>query len=77
MIRIVVFTALVALGCGGGTEPSPGSSGGEQPTESCAGYTLDDACVNEDNLAECRRREAQCPGEVQVMESCPLQFGCP
>lgn len=77
-IRLALLGMLVACGCGAGDEPTSSSStGGEAPAETCEGYALDDACMNEDNLAQCRAMAAQCPGQVQVMESCPLQFGCP
>ena len=39
-------------------------------------YSLDDACITAENLAQCEDMSAQCPGQVAVMESCPLQFGC-
>jgi hypothetical protein len=45
-------------------------------TDACEGYSLGDACVNEENLAQCHAMAAQCPGNVQVLESCPLQFAC-
>lgn len=44
--------------------------------ETCAGYRASDSCMNEDNFAECLAAEAECPGSVAVMESCPLQFAC-
>lgn len=34
-------------------------------------------CMTEENLPECEAANEACPGEVLVMESCPLQFGCP
>ncbi len=43
----------------------------------CEGYTLGDSCVDDAAFAQCQEVAAQCPGEVQVMESCPLQFACP
>jgi len=75
----------VLCACGSGdasNEPvSPGSTGtasaGREASDTCEGYSLGDGCVNERNLAQCMRAAAQCPGEVQVMESCPLQFSCP
>lgn len=47
------------------------------PSDTCEGYRVADACMNEDNFRECREAAARCPGEVQVLESCPLQFRCP
>ena len=45
--------------------------------ESCEGYRIGDSCIDESNFAQCQQMAAQCPGQVQVMESCPLQFACP
>lgn len=78
---LILTLTLTLVACGGASnEPaSGGSSGSESPdgSEVCEGYTPTDACMNGDNFAECQRVAEQCPGEVQVMESCPLQFGCP
>lgn len=70
--------ALSLLACGGG-EPPPtrDTAGGDTAAASCEGYAPTDGCMNEDNFAQCQQMAAQCPGQVQVMESCPLQFGCP
>lgn len=74
----IVTPALFLLACGGGAAPPQnGSSGGDAPPESCGGYSLGQACVTEENLAQCREMEARCPGRVLVRESCPLQFACP
>ena len=35
-----------------------------------------DACMNEDNYQECLDVEADCDGNILILESCPLQFGC-
>lgn len=48
----------------------------DAPSESMCLEIEDDACMNEDNLQECLDAEAECPGTVLIMESCPLQFGC-
>lgn len=60
------------------------SSGGEDGDTSvgsdaaaCEGYSPGDSCIDESNFAQCQEMAAQCPGEVLVMESCPLQFACP
>lgn len=45
--------------------------------EACEGYSLGDSCIDESNFAQCQEMAAQCPDQVQVMESCPLQFACP
>ena len=49
-----------------------------QSVEPCGGYSLGQACVTDDNLAECRRLvDRGCPeNRLVAMESCPLQFGC-
>merc|ERR1712113_1161788 len=36
-----------------------------------------EACMNEDNAAVCRAKKAECGEAMLIMESCPLQFGCP
>lgn len=84
-----VCVALAAMACSGGESPAPDDTdtvaaeptdtAGDDapPAERCEGYAPTDGCMNEDNFAECQRVAAQCPGAVQVMESCPLQFGCP
>lgn len=53
-----------------GAEPdaSAGGCGDRSPTE---------PCMNDENFAQCQEMEAKCPGEVLVLESCPLQFACP
>ena len=59
-------------------EESEPSSDADAPVSSeCAGYSLSDSCIDEENFAECQRLEAQCPGSVIAMESCPVQFACP
>ena len=72
MLRDAGYTDVHLLGSMANWESS-GEGGGE----SCAGYSLGDACITEDNFAQCQEMEAQCPGEVVAMESCPLQFACP
>lgn len=62
-------------------EPSVAPADGDEPVASdsgdtCAGYSVTDSCMNEENFAECQAAEAECPGSVAVMESCPLQFAC-
>ncbi len=75
--------------CGSGTDapappsaddsvsPDTGDGFGGAASDTCEGYRLGDDCIHEDNFAECQKMAAQCPGEVQVLESCPLQFTCP
>ena len=59
-------------------QPVGGAAGDEMPAEnSCEGYSEGDACITAENLAQCERMAAECPGEMQVLESCPLQFACP
>ena len=84
MRSFLTTLALVTLmACGGSEDPppssEPGSTGDEAPpaAETCEGYAPTDGCMNETAFAQCQEMAAQCPGEVQVMESCPLQFGCP
>jgi hypothetical protein len=52
-----------------------GCAGGGDPTF-CEGYTTDDACITQENLAQCEEMAAECPNGVVVLESCPLQFAC-
>lgn len=65
MRALLLLSVLFALGC-------PSTSGSAD-----CDYTLDDPCITADNLQQCEDMAAQCPGQVLVMESCPLQFGCP
>jgi len=53
------------------------SCGEDEPTVCDRVAESDPACVNEENLAECRAAEDECGDRVSVMESCPLQFACP
>ena len=71
-ILLLSFLPLLAA-CGATNTPSEDSS----TDDGCAGYHAGDACVTDENLAQCREREAECPGAVVVLESCPLQFACP
>jgi hypothetical protein len=77
----VLVLSSLAAGCGNsGDEPTGnGTSGGDTPvaSEECLGHRVGDACMTDANFAECRAREAECPGEVLELESCPLQFRCP
>ena len=36
----------------------------------------DEACMDEENYQQCLDVVATCEGELLIMESCPLQFGC-
>jgi hypothetical protein len=58
------------------TAEDPNASVGNEP-EPCEGYSPGDACIDDANLAQCREAAARCPGRVQVLESCPVQFTCP
>ncbi len=72
MKNALAFLALLLAACGSTTASTPDGAG-----DACAGFGPNDACINEENLAQCRAREAECPGQVLVLESCPLQFACP
>ncbi|AKF09907.1 hypothetical protein DB32_007056 [Sandaracinus amylolyticus] len=72
----MIAIALLAIGCGSSAPPAQ-SSDGSPSDDACAGYHAGDACITEENLAQCREMAAQCGGEVLVLESCPLQFACP
>ncbi len=76
MKNALSFLALLAFGCGAST-PAPDTNDGDGTgaAEDCP-YSVEDGCIDEDALAECRQAAEQCPGAVLVMESCPLQFGC-
>jgi len=79
-MRIVALISMLVLGACGGSSDEPassGSAGAEQPAETCEGYTRGQSCVDDAAFSQCQQMSAQCPGEVQVMESCPLQFACP
>lgn len=66
MNRIALVLFLAA--CGGAQTQSSGVD------DDCP--SIDDACMDEAALAACEARAAECPGQVVVMESCPLQFSC-
>lgn len=84
-----VLTGLVACGSASSTATDePADPSADQTTTgddvvddadgaSCEGYAIGDACITEDNFAQCQEMAAACPGEVLAMESCPLQFACP
>lgn len=72
---VCAFASIVlSVGCGG-SPPPPASDVDEDST--CAGYSPSHQCMNPDNFELCRALESECPGQVVVMESCPLQFSCP
>lgn len=79
MNRSVMVFFLGLAACGASlNQPVGGPTGDVMPAEgSCEGYSEGDACITSENLAQCEQMSAQCPGEMQVMESCPLQFACP
>lgn len=84
MKRLTLLLLLAACGgaqTGGQTnyDEVPGSTGPGQHDPGAHGdcqYTLDDGCIDEAALEACHAVSAECPGAVQVMESCPLQFSC-
>ena len=51
---------------------------GVNPTgvDICASYALGQPCVDATNIAECQQIKSQGCTELQVLESCPLQFRC-
>jgi hypothetical protein len=76
----LLCTLLIStLGCGSSDEPTgnDGTTGGDGASDTCLSYHRGDACIDDTNLAACQAAEAQCPGQVLVAESCPLQFSCP
>ncbi|MDQ3034226.1 MAG: hypothetical protein M3Y87_17590 [Myxococcota bacterium] len=73
---VLVFTIVSMLTACGSAAPEP-QSGADDASDSCAGYRRTDACITDENFAQCRAREEECPGQVLALESCPLQFACP
>lgn len=67
----------LAVGLAGCDGADPGSDSGGGRGMSCAGMRAGQPCVSDASIAQCRVREEQCPGEVIVLESCPVQFVCP
>ena len=63
----VLLGSLFGLACQ--SSPSDTSSAWTcpEPTE---------ACMDEENYQQCLDVSATCEGEILIMESCPLQFGC-
>lgn len=76
LLAIGVATAAL-LACDKPTSPgeTPDDAGSADPTI-CAGHKEGDPCVDAEAFAACKEAEAECPGEVVTMESCPLQFAC-
>jgi hypothetical protein len=71
MTRFLVAITLAAA-CGSSQPPADDATpGGVCP------YTTDDACVDQDALAQCEIMATRCGDDMVVMESCPLQFACP
>ena len=66
-MRRLIPLLLPLLSCGGDSAPND--------TASACPLTTD-ACMNEDNRAECLEVESTCDGTLVFLESCPLQFGC-
>jgi hypothetical protein len=46
----------------------------QDTASSCPAVT--DVCMDQQNHQECLDVESTCNGELLIMESCPLQFGC-
>lgn len=67
---------LALTACGASSTP-PDDATSDTQSDVCEGHRVTDACMNADNFRQCQEMAAQCPGEVQVLESCPLQFACP
>ena len=81
----MILTALLAAsGCSSTTPtadpaapsqtPEPDQAAVTAPASECPAPT--DACMNEENHADCLATAKQCPGYVVQLESCPLQFDC-
>ncbi len=82
LLAIALSLSLVATACDKPSSATPPvdpatEDDGATGTGTCAGHAPTDTCMDENNFAQCQKMEAECPGEVLVMESCPLQFGCP
>jgi hypothetical protein len=56
------------------TSATDSSATDTSPAWACPEPT--DSCMNEENHQECLDVVATCEGEILIMESCPLQFGC-
>ncbi len=77
-MREILFSVVFALmACDGAPGPSPDSGGVPTSGLSCGGVQAGEPCVTDSSIAQCRVREGQCPGEVILLESCPVQFACP
>lgn len=86
-VLLLPLSLAVVSACGGeadeptvegstGTE-SPGSTGDHSASsDACNGHRVDDTYIDEEAFAACLEMEAQCPGAVLELESCPLQFAC-
>lgn len=72
LIPLLSTSLILASGCDSSSNDS--SSDDTSPSWSCP--EPNDACMDEDNYQQCLDVVATCEGEVLIMESCPLQFGC-
>jgi len=60
---------------GSPTITCPAEEANQEPAQSLCGSATD-ACMNDDNYAECRALEDDGCASILVMESCPVQFAC-
>ena len=67
LIPLLSTSLILASGCDSSSDDTSASWSCPEPT---------DACMDEDNYQQCLDVVATCEGEVLIMESCPLQFGC-
>ena len=71
MTRFCIASVLATALCLAACESSPSDTG---PAWTCPEPT--ESCMDEDNYQQCLDVTATCEGEILIMESCPLQFGC-
>lgn len=72
MKRAAYLLTFLLGACGAQSAPPATDAAGED----CR-FEPDDPCISEEGLEQCRARSAECPGEVLILESCPIQVRCP
>lgn len=78
--RFVFALAFVACGaCKSSPDQPPAKTEDPQskPDAPNCPAPEENACENEETHEQCLARHEECPGEVMVLESCPVQYACP
>ena len=73
MLRPLALLALALplVGC-----PSAPTPAADTPASESSCPSELNKCLDEENRQRCLEVEKNCPGQVLILESCPLQFSC-